>query len=237
MESCTYSLRASRVALFLAVLFIYPLPVSADDDTMDVLAFTFFVFWVGRLGKIELAVSNIALSIQSIAFMPAFGFSMGLSTLVGQSLGRNDVESALRFTKQTITILLAYTLLLDLLFILAPQWLLSIFILTGREGAAYRQLLEMGTVVMRIMALFICFDAMYFTFIGALKGAGDTRFIMWSIGLATLIVMVLPLTIIVEYTEWGLFASWIVLTLYVITLFVISFLRFRQGKWKTIRVI
>lgn len=39
MESCTYSLRASRVALFLAVLFIHPLPVSADDDTMDVLAF------------------------------------------------------------------------------------------------------------------------------------------------------------------------------------------------------
>ena len=59
----------------------------------------------------------------------------------------------------------------------------------------------------------------------------------WSIGLATLIVMVLPLTIIVEYTDGGLFASWIVLTLYVITLFAISFLRFRQGKWKTIRVI
>jgi MATE family multidrug resistance protein len=59
----------------------------------------------------------------------------------------------------------------------------------------------------------------------------------WSIGLATLIVMVLPLTIIVEYTDAGLFASWIVLTLYVITLFAISFLRFRQGKWKTIRVI
>jgi MATE family multidrug resistance protein len=106
---------------------------AALQFTMDVLAFTFFVFWVGRLGKIELAVSNIALSIQSIAFMPAFGFSMGLSTLVGQSLGRNDVEGALRFTRQTITILLAYTLLLALLFILAPQWLLSIFI-RDRQG-------------------------------------------------------------------------------------------------------
>jgi MATE family multidrug resistance protein len=210
---------------------------AALQFTMDVLAFTFFVFWVGRLGKIELAVSNIALSIESIAFMPAFGFSMGLSTLVGQSLGRNDVEGALRFTRQTITILLAYTLLLDALFILAPQWIISIFVIAERGTASYRQLLEMGAGVLRIMALFICFDAMYFTFIGVLKGAGDTRFIMWSIGLATLIVMVLPLTIIVEYTEWGLFASWIVLTLYVITLFAISFLRFRQGKWKTIRVI
>ena len=65
---------------------------AALQFTMDVLAFTFFIFLIGRLGEIELAVSNIAFSIQSIAFMPAIGFSIGLSTLVGQSLGRNDVD-------------------------------------------------------------------------------------------------------------------------------------------------
>ena len=87
------------------------------------------------------------------------------------------------------------------------------------------------------MALFIAFDAMYFTFIGVLKGAGDTRFIMWSIGLATPVVMVLPLTIIVEFTPGGLVACWINLTLYVLTLFAVSLWRYRQGRWKTIRVI
>ena len=90
---------------------------------------------------------------------------------------------------------------------------------------------------MRIMTLFISFDAMYFTFVGVLKGAGDTRFIMWSIGIATLVVMIIPLTIIVEYTNWGLIACWINLTLYVISLFLIAGLRYRQGKWKKIRVI
>jgi MATE family multidrug resistance protein len=87
------------------------------------------------------------------------------------------------------------------------------------------------------MAIFISFDAMYFTFIGVLKGAGDTRFIMWSIGLATLLVMFLPLTLIVEFTDWGLFACWSTLTLYVISLFSVTLLRYRQGKWKKIRVI
>ena len=210
---------------------------AALQFTMDVLAFTFFIFLVGRLGKVELAVSNIVLSVQSIAFMPAFGFSMGLSTLVGQSLGRNDVDDALQFTRQTIYTLLSYTLLIDLLFIFAPHWILSIFIMAESGSASHQQLLEMGTVVMRIMAFFISFDAMYFTFIGVLKGAGDTRFIMWSIGVATLMVMVLPLTLIVEYTGWGIFACWIILTLYVISLFAVSLWRFRQGKWKAIRVI
>jgi MATE family multidrug resistance protein len=229
------SRRAFDAGLFLRIL-RKGVP-AALQFTMDVLAFTFFIFLVGRLGKVELAVSNIVLSIQSIAFMPAFGFSMGLSTLVGQSLGRNDVECALQFTRQTIYTLLSYTLLVDLLFIFAPHWILSIFIMAESGSASHQQLLEMGTVVMRIMAIFISFDAMYFTFIGVLKGAGDTRFIMWSIGLATLIVMVVPLTLIVEYTGGGIFACWIVLTLYVISLFVVSLLRFRQGKWKAIRVI
>lgn len=210
---------------------------AALQFTMDVLAFTVFIFLVGRLGKVELAVSNIAFTIQSIAFMPAFGFSMGLSTLVGQSLGRNDEAGAVQFTRQTIAILLPYTLLLGLLFFFAPRWILGIFIMDASGSASYAQLLDQGVVVLRIMALFIAFDAMYFTFIGALKGAGDTRFIMWSIGLATLLVMVVPLTIIVEFTAWGLYACWINLTFYVMSLFSVTLWRYRQGKWKKIRVI
>lgn len=210
---------------------------AALQFTMDVLAFTFFIFLIGRLGKIELAVSNIAFSIQSVAFMPAIGFSIGLSTLVGQSLGRNDVDRALQFTRQTVLILLTYTLLLDLVFLLAPHWMLRLFLAAESGAASYQQVLDQGIVVMRIMALFISFDAMYFIFVGVLKGAGDTRFIMWSIGVATLVIMIVPMTVIVEYTGWGLYACWANLTLYVISLFLVTLWRFRQGKWKHIRVI
>ena len=210
---------------------------AALQFTLDVLAFTFFVFMVGRLGKTALAVSNIALSIQSIAFMPAFGFSMGLSTLVGQALGRNDAAAARRFTRQTIHVLLTYTLLLGGVFFIFPHKLLGLFGMGSVDGAARLQLLDQGMVVLRIMALFIAFDALYFTFIGTLKGAGDTRFIMASIGLATLFVMVLPLSAIVTLTDWGLYACWINLTLYVLTLFGVSLWRYRQGRWKNIRVV
>ena len=210
---------------------------AALQFTMDVLAFTFFIFMIGRLGKIELAVSNIAFSIQSIAFMPAIGFSIGLSTLVGQSLGKNDVDAALQFTKQTVIILMAYTLLLDMLFLTIPDWMLQLFLAAERGADVHTPLFEQGVVVMRIMALFILFDAMYFTFVGVLKGAGDTRFIMWSIGILTIAVMVVPLTLIVKYTGWGLYACWLNLTVYVVSLFCVTLWRFRQGKWKAIRVI
>jgi MATE family multidrug resistance protein len=115
--------------------------------------------------------------------------------------------------------------------------MLYLFLAAEKGSAGHMQLLEQGMVVMRIMALLILFDAMYFTFIGVLKGAGDTRFIMWSIGILTIAVMALPLTLIVAYTEWGLYACWFNLTVYVMSLFSVTLWRFRQGKWKTIRVI
>jgi MATE family multidrug resistance protein len=210
---------------------------AALQFTMDVFAFTFFIFMVGRLGKVALAASNIAFSIESIAFMPAFGFSIGLSTLVGQALGRNDVEDAIRYTKQTICILLSYILLLDLLFFLAPHWVIKLFATAEGTGASYQQTMDQGIVLIRIMAIFISFDALYFIFTGVLKGAGDTRFIMWTIGIVTLVVMILPITISLGFLGWGIYACWIILTLYVISLCSVSFLRYRQGKWKTIRVI
>ena len=210
---------------------------AALQFAVDVFAFTFFIFMVGRLGKVALAASNIAFSIESIAFMPAFGFSIGLSTLVGQSLGRNDVEGAIRYTKQTICILLSYILLLDLLFFLAPHWVIQIFATAESTGTSYGQTMEQGIVLIRIMAIFISFDALYFIFTGVLKGAGDTRFIMWSIGIVTLVIMIFPITIGVRFLGWGIYACWIILTLYVISLCSASFFRYYQGKWKTTRVI
>ena len=93
---------------------------GALQFTMDILGFTFFVFMVGRIGNMELAISNIVISIDSLAFTPLMGFSLGTSTLVGQALGRNNPEQAVALTRATIHIVLVYMLLLVLLFV--NQW-------------------------------------------------------------------------------------------------------------------
>ena len=132
---------------------------------------------------------------------------------------------------------MAYIAVLDTIFLFAPDRVLGLFLTTEQGHPAYGQLMDYGTAVLRIMTVFIAFDALYFTFIGVLKGAGDTRFIMWSIGATTLLVMIVPLTIVIAYLNWGLIACWITLTVYVLSLFLVSLWRFTQGKWKQIRVI
>jgi MATE family multidrug resistance protein len=200
--------------------------------TLDVFAFTFFVFMVGRLGAAELAINNIVLSIESIAFMPALGFSIGLSTLAGQALGRNDVNQAIKVTRQTIHILGGYILILDLVMIVAPHWILGLFL-----DADTSEHFSLGINLIRIMSLYIIFDGLYMVYIGLLKGAGDTRFIMVAIGAVSLLFLVIPIYVAVTFMAANLVICWWILTGFVISLCAAAGFRYRQGRWKSIRVI
>jgi MATE family multidrug resistance protein len=61
---------------------------------LDVLGFGLFLLLVGRLGTLELAATNIAVNINTLAFMPMIGMAIAISTLVGQRLGENNPELA-----------------------------------------------------------------------------------------------------------------------------------------------
>jgi MATE family multidrug resistance protein len=214
----------------------YGIP-SAIQFSLDIFAFTFFIFMVGRIGKLELAVTNIVLSINSLAFMPLMGFSLGTSTLVGQALGRNQLQEAIAAARATIHIVLVYIALLFILFLAFPGPLLELFRPQDTASDQFVAIREIGTMLLRFVSAYIFFDALYMVCIGVLKGAGDTRFIMWSIGILSLVVMILPLYIGVQIFGARLYYSWSCATGFVFSLFVTSYWRYRQGRWKYVRVI
>ncbi len=227
--------RAFEVNLF-GRLMRYGIP-SAIQFSLDIFAFTFFIFMVGRLGKLELAATNVVFSINSLAFMPLMGFSLGTSTLVGQALGRNQVPEAVAATKATIHIVLVYIALLFILFLAFPGPLLELFRPQDTASDSFAAISEIGTLLLRFVSAYIFFDALYMVCIGVLKGAGDTRFIMWSIGILSFVVMILPVYIGVQIFGAGLYYAWSCATLFVFFLFVTSLWRYRQGSWKEVRVI
>lgn len=210
---------------------------SALQFSMDIFGFTFFTFMVGRIGNLELAVSNIVISIDSLAFTPLMGFSMGTSTLVGQALGRNRPDQAVAVARATIQIVLIYMLALMLFFVFAPQVLLNLFRPNDVDAASYAAMLDLGIILLRFIACYLFFDAFYMVCIGVLKGAGDTRFIMWSIALVSLVVMALPIYVGIAYFDMGIYFAWFCLTFFVFFLFIVSYGRYLQGRWKKMRVI
>ena len=81
------------------------------------------------------------------------------------------------------------------------------------------------------------FDAFQTVFVGALKGAGDTRFVLGGhlfAGATTIIGGVL----VNRWTGWGgLYYWWWVISVWVVMLAVIFTLRYLHGGWQTKRVI
>jgi len=227
--------RAVEADLF-GRLMRYGIP-SAIQFSLDIFAFTFFIFIVGRIGKVELAATNMVFSINSLAFMPMMGFSLGTSTLVGQALGRNRVNEAVAATKATIHIVLGYIFILLVLFLFLPQPLLELFRPRHLAPENFAPIVSIGIILLRFVAAYIFFDALYMVCIGVLKGAGDTRFIMCSIGVLSLAIMILPVYIGVAVFGAGLYYAWSCATAFVFFLFGVSYWRYRQGRWKNVRVI
>ena len=74
-------------------------------------------------------------------------------------------------------------------------------------------------------------------FSGALRGAGDTRFMMLAIGIVSPVCLVLPVYIGIEYFQITVVTAWLWVLFFVTMLFLLSALRYRRGYWKKMLVI
>jgi len=214
----------------------YGLP-SGTQFFLEIFGITFFIQMLGRLGDLELAASNIVLAIEMLAFLPMVGFHIGNATLVGQAIGRGRPEEGVYSTSSALHITMAYMMLLAAAFVLAPEPLLNLFRGDNHTPAQYAEIMDQGVILMRFVAVFCFFDALNLIFSGAIKGAGDTRFIMWTIAALSVGVMIVPVYLAVEVIGAGIYTAWTLATLYISALGIAFMLRYRQGKWKGMRVI
>jgi MATE family multidrug resistance protein len=92
-------------------------------------------------------------------------------------------------------------------------------------------------ILLRFVAVYSVFDTMNIVFCAAIKGAGDTRYVMLITVILSVLVFILPVYLAVVVFEFGLMVAWIFATAYIISLGFIFYLRFLGGKWKAMRVI
>ncbi|MHB9027564.1 MAG: MATE family efflux transporter [Candidatus Latescibacterota bacterium] len=202
----------------------------------DVAGFAVFLLLIGRLGTVELAATNIAFNINSLAFMPMIGIGIAVSILVGQSLGKNEVEDAERAAWSGFHITFLYMGTIALLYFVAPDLFLDPFA-AGTEGASFVSIHALAVTLLRFVAFYSVFDTMNIVFAAAIKGAGDTRFVMYMLFALSAGVLVIPSYLAIIVFEAGVYIGWIIATAYVSLLGLAFLLRFLGGKWKHMRVI
>jgi MATE family multidrug resistance protein len=201
---------------------------------LDTLAFTVFLFLVGRLGDVELAATNIAITLNLTAILPMLGIGQAVGVLVGQRLGQDRPELAERTTWTGLWLAWLYIAVVAVLYVVAPGAFVYFF--RGGDTGKEAMVALLVPVLLRFIAGYSLCDGMNIVFSFALRGAGDTRFVT-AVALAMAWpVMVLP-TWAAWYWGWGLYWAWAFASAYIMALGFVFLFRFRAGRWKAMRVI
>jgi MATE family multidrug resistance protein len=184
---------------------------------------------LAELGTVAYAANQVAMNGWSLSFMPGFGFALAATTLVGQSLGADDPEGAQRrgYTAYRMGAALMGTV--GLAFLLFPAQIVGFF--TNDP-----QVIAIGTMPLRMVGLIQPLLAASMIYAGGLRGAGDTRWPMIITGGSIWLVR-LPLAYLFALVlDWGLAGAWSALALDLSLRGLLNFLRFRGGRWKTVKV-
>ena len=98
-------------------------------------------------------------------------------------------------------------------------------------------MLKLGRVLLIFVASYTVSDGLAIVYSAALRGAGDTTFILIITGILSWAVMVLPVYLGLTYFSWGVIESFACVMAYILAVTLAFYLRYRGGKWKTMRVI
>lgn len=181
-------------------------------------------------------------SIESFAFMPAFGLSIAAAALVGQSLGMKDPDRAERLgwtaAHQAALVSLVVSILL---FSFAGP--LSRMVLPGDLPTA-----RMAESFIRYIASTEVFFAYAMVLIGAMQGAGDTRkplwlsvFCLWGLRVPLSVVFAWPGFVFLGFVSvkglgMGSNGAWLSMALTQMIQGVLAIWLFKRGAWKQVEV-
>ena len=199
--------------------------------------FAFFVVLLGRLPAADMAASNIAFSINNVAFMPLLGMGMAATILLGQYQGARDSATAMQAGWTTLKLSWFYMGAVALTFLLFPKQYFWLF--TGSEEGALPlgQMVRKGRWLLVMMSVWGMMDAINLVISGSLKGAGDTRFVLLWTSFVTWCIWIPGELVLILKFDAGLYAAWLWMSAYTFLMAGGLWWRFVRGRWKAIEMI
>ena len=203
----------------------------------DNLAIFWFVMEVGSLGKVPLAATNIAFSLNGFIFTPMLGMNLAVASLVGQAMGSGNTTAVVNLTRRSLFLALAYMIPCALIMAVFAGPLVSLYASSDLAPELFALVREAGILLIYFVSLYSLVDAGSIIYFGSLKGAGDTRGVLWVLLTGIVAFLVVPVVALKHLGMQSVISYWVVLTAYVVFLAFGAMARFWQGRWKTIRVV
>jgi putative MATE family efflux protein len=213
-------------------LFRFGLPTGVQGIAMNV-AGVLLLRFIGSLEQSAAAQAAYAIGYTELFSMitwTSVGLMGASATIAGQNLGAGHPERAIQGVHAASRIGLSVAAVVGVMFVALPQPLLGIF------GATDPNVAPIGEQLLRYLAVSGFFITLALVYTGGLQGTGDTRSPLF-ITLASQIGVPIGMCFLIQATR-PLEADdiWLAIVLGHFTRCVLTVMRFRQGKWRHIKV-
>jgi putative MATE family efflux protein len=204
-------------------------PVSGERIVQQagILAYTKIVL---LYGTVAYAAHQVGLSIESLSFLPGYGFAIAAATMVGQSIGAGKYTRAKLENWEANRMAIVIMSVMGIVFFFFPYALLRAF-------TSDQSVIELGTLFLKIVALLQIPLALTMVLAGSLRGAGDTHFIMVATTIGMWVVRV-PIAVIAGvWLHLEVFYVWLAMIADWTLRMALMLWRYRSERWRTIQVI
>lgn len=99
-------------------------PASLQEAAFDISRLV-SIFMIMHLGTVAFAANQITTTIESISFMPGWGFAIAATTMAGQMVGAKNYDSAKRYTRISASFAVGIMSTMSILFLTIPHFLLE----------------------------------------------------------------------------------------------------------------
>ena len=213
-------------------IFKFGLPTGVQGIAMNIGGVLMLSF-IGSLAQSAAAQGAFAVSyteLFSLITWTSVGLMGAAAAVAGQNLGAGHPDRAEAAVHVAARFGLAGAAFVGLFFLFLPRQLLAIF---GMHDPA---VVEIGVQLLRVLSVSGLLIAVALTYTGGLQGTGDTRSPLY-ISIISQVIVPLGICFVIQRTgTLDPIDIWLAILAGHATRCTLSIIRFRQGKWRSIKV-
>lgn len=203
---------------------------SGLSNFLDVASWSVFTsFIVGQFGTAQLAAHTASINYMHLSFMPVIALNHAIAPIVGNYIGKGDIATAKARAYTAMKMGMSVMFTVGVTIAVFGPTLMRVF-------SDDPVVIDTGRVLLICAAMFALFDAVTIVLAGALRGAGDTKWMMWALFLGSYGIS-LPLALLFAVVMGlGAKGAWFGATIYIILLSGFFLHRFHGEKWRHINI-
>lgn len=201
---------------------------SGMEMFLNVAAFNLFLLMFQSYGVAQGTSAAIVFNWDILSFVPMIGLNIGITSLMGRYIGAGNMASSNQVIASGFLLGLGYSSILALIFVIFRQPLVELFI---RPGEYYQEISDLSAFMMLGLASYVMADAIILVSGGVLRGAGDTRWMMFA-SVTLHWAMLIAQILVIKVFEFGPEASWVIFVGMIICIAVVYLWRLNGHKWR-----